>query len=134
MFLTFRSCGSRLAVPLSQTREVLEAAEPLVLPGGQAWLHGIVLREGVAVPIVDLAALAGGQRSTSEARETVVVDAGELRLALLVSEADAAEADGEVTADDEAPEGWTWLSGRVMVGGHPFWVLDPEAVARSLGV
>jgi chemotaxis signal transduction protein len=133
VLLSFRCGGLLLALPLGQAREVLQKEEIVALPECRRGVRGIIVREGVAVPVIDLPALTGTVPG-GEADELVIVDGREMRLALLAEET-GTDAGGEESEPGESPpEGWGFLRRRVEVGGRKAWRLDPDELAGALGV
>jgi chemotaxis signal transduction protein len=132
VLLTFRCGDRRLALPLAGAREILGKTEVVPLPECRPGLRGIIVREGVAVPVVDLPALVGESPAPGDG-ELVIVEARELRLAL-VAEDTGTGTGGEEPGEREAPpEGWGFLRGRITVAGRPVWMLDPDRLAGALG-
>lgn len=133
MLLSFRCGGLLLALPLAEAREVLEKERVLPLPECRRGVRGIIVRKGVAIPVVDLPALAGGNLSRG-ANELVIVDGREMRLALLAEGTGTGAEGPESERKEEPPDGWGFLRGRVEVAGRQAWRLDPDEVAGALGV
>jgi len=133
VLLIFRCGGRRLALPMPGAREILGNTEIVPLPECRPGIRGIIVREGVAVPVVDLPVLAGEDPSPG-AGELVIVDARELRLALVAEETGTGARGKETVPEEAPPEGWGFLRGRVMVAGRPAWLLDPDDLAGTLGV
>jgi chemotaxis-related protein WspB len=134
VYLTFRVGGRNLALPIERTREVLSGVDILSLPGTRPAFRGILLRDGVAVPVVDLSAVAGDPPSElREPAEVVIVDAEEIRLALLAEAASARPLAAQLGTGEACPVGWTFLDGSIEAEGVSAWLLDPDALARTLG-
>lgn len=85
--------------------EVAPCPEPVAVPGCPAWLLGVVVHEGEALPLVDLAAAldedAAGSRR--EARRMLVNRGGGVAVAFAVDDVDADDGrDGAVALDLDA--------------------------------
>lgn len=72
------AAGSTFAIPAPAVRVVLPFVHHRPLPGVRPWLRGVVERQGVLLPLVDLAILVGGAAVPARRRSRIViVGAGE---------------------------------------------------------
>lgn len=60
LYLLFRLGGDRYALDARDIAEVLGLRPFKQVPGAPAWVAGVMDRRGVAVPVIDMSALAGG--------------------------------------------------------------------------
>ncbi|MGS1011048.1 chemotaxis protein CheW [Achromobacter anxifer] len=60
LYLLFRIGGDRYALDARDIAEVLGLREFKQVPGAPAWVAGVMDRRGVAIPVIDMSALAGG--------------------------------------------------------------------------
>jgi len=60
LYLLFRIGGDRYALDARDIAEVLGLREFKQVPGAPAWVAGVMERRGVAIPVIDMCALAGG--------------------------------------------------------------------------
>ncbi|CAB3926701.1 hypothetical protein LMG26858_05904 [Achromobacter anxifer] len=60
LYLLFRIGGDRYALDARDIAEVLGLRELKQVPGAPVWVAGVLDRRGVAVPVIDMSALAGG--------------------------------------------------------------------------
>jgi chemotaxis signal transduction protein len=133
VYLRFHAGGHALAVPVERTAEVIRRGGIVALPEMRAGILGVVIRRGVAVPVVSLPVLAGDPDSGGRATEMVIVEAGETRLALEAEAAAAVSGERDTGAGEAPPAGWTFLTGRVRTPDEEAWLLDPAALAAALG-
>lgn len=112
---------------------MLSGVEILPLPDIRPAFRGILLRDGVAVPVVDLPSVAGDPPSElREPAEVVIIDAEEIRLALLTEETSARPLAAKPGPGEYHPGNWTFLDGQIETEGVTAWLLDPDALARTL--
>lgn len=65
LYLLFRIGGDRYALDARDIAEVLGLRELKQVPGAPAWVAGVLDRRGVAVPVIDMSALAGGDTAAA---------------------------------------------------------------------
>ena len=100
--LIVRAEGHRLGLPLELVDEIVDRGAVITLPRRPAAIAGVIAVRGVAVPLLDAGALAGGEMRRD--RRTIVVGRdGRRPVALLVDDVegivDTAEADGPELLD-----------------------------------
>lgn len=83
--LLVRSANRICALPLSEVEETMRELECVPCAGAPSWVRGASVIRGAAIPVVDLAALLGGERSGERGR-FVTVRSKPSRVALLVDD------------------------------------------------
>ncbi|MFP4595470.1 chemotaxis protein CheW [uncultured Ralstonia sp.] len=91
LYLLFELDDERYALGVAQIAEVLALSSPKSIPGAPAWVAGVIERNGVPVPVIDVSQLALG-RPARPLRST--------RLVLVRYEADGVD---DAAGHDEAP-------------------------------
>lgn len=126
--------SGRFAVSLASVAEVGRVPAVTRIPGGPDWLAGVANWRGRLLPVLDLRALLGADRTPfgSAARLLVIVDDG-VSAGVVV---DGVEGTGGLGAHvDEFPAalagpGAALLRGQVPRDDGPVAVIDPSAVLR----
>ncbi|WP_291424654.1 chemotaxis protein CheW [Deinococcus sp.] len=128
-FLLFRAAGRTLALSSELTRQVVPIEHIFSVPGAAGALLGLIPAAGRALPLVDLAALAGLEPGNNELALICEV-AGE-QLALPVTEVIG------VIQEENIPQNTNLLSEETLLGGyfgggHKGQVINPQTLLRSL--
>jgi chemotaxis signal transduction protein len=95
--LRFRVGERRWALPLEVVREVLESPALLPVPRCRAGVAGVMLRDGMVVPVYDL------QHGGAPPAHVLVFDWADLRNAIRVSDPDAKPVLGEESGGEMGP-------------------------------
>jgi chemotaxis signal transduction protein len=155
--LHFRVGSVQAALPLGLVREILEGPGVVRVPGTLPQVCGVILRQGVAVPVYDLTRFAslwkGRPEETTgapgERRHLIVCDWGDSLVAILADGVDLLEpdgvspADGRPPADEAIPEDVPgpperlrpeFVGSMMRRGDEIVAVLDPVRLFASLGV
>ena len=61
--LEFQVGGLRLALPITSVRNLIEYRMPVAIPAARAGVLGLVWENGIAIPVIDLAAILGREES-----------------------------------------------------------------------
>jgi chemotaxis signal transduction protein len=144
----FRVGSAGAALPLSIVREVTERPRVVRVPGSHAFVSGVALHGGVALPVYDLRRFdplwSGGGTPVSRGSETeaghlIVCDWGEAALGLLGECVDLVDETGSDTAgedDTAAPCGVsrTYVKRILRRDGEAIILLDADRLFASLGV
>ncbi|GAB4321870.1 MAG: chemotaxis protein CheW [Dehalococcoidia bacterium] len=83
----FRVAETWYALDVTRVREIVEPGRMAVVPGAPPAVRGLATIRGSAIPVVDLAALFGGEAGT-EATRVVVTSVGGGPVGLLVRDVD----------------------------------------------
>lgn len=128
-YLLFRSSGHTLALSADTTRQVVPLEDVAALPGTQSALLGLMAALGRALPVVNLAALAGWPGS--KAPLALICEIGGETVALPIDDVIG------FIREDDAPKTTELLSeetilGGYLGGGHKGQVLNPQTLLSSL--
>ncbi|MEE9219123.1 MAG: chemotaxis protein CheW [Acidobacteriota bacterium] len=104
--LRFRVGERRWATPLNRVTEVLEAPEVLRVPGSRPQVAGLILRQGVLIPVYDIV-----RDSSPPGTHVVVLEWGDVLTGLRVSEPEA----GQVMSEEDGGDSGTPCRGQVRV-------------------
>lgn len=72
-YLTFTLSGEMFAIGILHIREILEYGQPTAVPMMPDFIRGVINLRGSVVPVVDLSARFGGQRSQITKRSCIVI-------------------------------------------------------------
>ncbi len=143
--LGFRVGPVRAALPLALVREIIERPVVVRVPGALPHVGGVILRQGVAVPVYDLGRFAplwqGRPDDTAgapeERRHLIVCDWGDSLVAILAGGVDLLQAGDAGPADDAGPSESLrreFVGGMMRHGDSIVALLDPVRLFASLGV
>jgi chemotaxis signal transduction protein len=140
----FRVGNAGAALPLAIVREVTERPRVVRVPGSHAFVCGVALHGGVAVPVYDLGRfdpLWSGQRPAApggEAGHLIVCDWGEVVLGLLGDRVDLVEEESGEGRDGGAAAPCAMSDAYVKrvlrSDGEAIVLLDTDKLFASLGV
>ncbi len=82
----FRAGEKVLNIPVDNLLEITELTEVVPLPGSPDYLTGIAHYRGNAVPVLDIASIAGNERSSTPGKWLLVLKVGEDLLGFSVME------------------------------------------------
>jgi two-component system chemotaxis response regulator CheV len=146
--ISFRVGGAETALPLGVVREVVACPPVVRVPGSHAFVSGVALHGGVALPVYDLRRFSpfwSGPRpvpaagATAQGEHLIVCDWGEARLGLLGDRIDLLEQEGSDPARPAAPGNRGAVNDEFVsdvLRRDDEWVvlLDPDRLFASLGV
>jgi purine-binding chemotaxis protein CheW len=128
----FRLGAESYAVPVAHVLEVAEVGALTPVPGAPPSVLGVRNLRGQVLPVIDLAAVLGTQR-TQPAAKLVVADKGGRRAGLAIDQ--VTDVDEVVSELQEAES--PFLSGSTLVQGELVGIVDVDevfaAVERSAG-
>jgi chemotaxis signal transduction protein len=144
----FHVAGVGAALPLGLVREVTERPSVVRVPGSHAFVSGVTLHGGVALPVYDLRRFdslwsgRGGRapRSGTPGIDRLIVCAwGEVPLGLLGEGVDVLDAVGPAPGPEDDEGAWDVMSGdfvlrRLRIQGEAIALLDADRLFASLGV
>ena len=142
--ISFRVGGAETALPLGVVREVVACPPVVRVPGSHAFVTGVALHGGVALPVYDLRRFSpfwSGPRPVAAAgpEHLIVCDWGEARLGLLGDRIDLLEQEGSDPAPAAAPGNRgavndEFVSDVLRRDDELVVLLDPDRLFASLGV
>jgi purine-binding chemotaxis protein CheW len=72
-YVVFLASGERLALGLTQVRELLQYSTVTPVPGAREWIRGVMNRRGQVTPVIDLAKCLGLAPAPVTARSCILV-------------------------------------------------------------
>lgn len=128
-YLVARAAGSRVAIPLRFTREILSVRAVTRLPGAPSFIAGLVNVRGSVLTVLDLSVRLGGAPA---AGPVVVVELEPRRFGLRVDAVDGVErATGPEETVEEARSAAGAVTGLAALAAGAALVLDVEALQRA---
>jgi len=146
--IRFRVGDAEAALPVGIVREVTARPRIARVPGSHAFVTGVALHGGVALPVYDLARFAplwsvprprSRERAPVDADHVIVCDWGEARLGLLGNDVDVVPSAPPEESQDRAHASRCGLSPDYVREilhreDEAVLLLDPERLFASLGV
>jgi len=72
-YLTFNACGEMFAIGILNVKEIIEYGTVTEIPMMPAFIRGVINLRGAVVPVVDLAARFGNQRTQVQRRTCIII-------------------------------------------------------------
>ena len=85
-YVGFKIGTQEYGLDISQVREIIRHQTVTRLPGGPAYLAGIINLRGKVLPVLELAALLGVESAGGDDRRAIVADSGGSGVGLIVDE------------------------------------------------
>jgi purine-binding chemotaxis protein CheW len=121
------------ALPIGSVHEIIRYTEPRTVASDAAWIRGVIGLRGKIIPIFDLAARMGLEKTGSEPGKIVIVESGTGQVGVMVDDVEevltvsAEQLEDVPSAASDAIEAIAKIEDRLVILLNPAGLFAPSA-------